>query len=106
MSKEAILGTDADRYIAKRLDRTASAVAQRRSAHGVAAFGKRRWTSEEDALLGTDDDEVIAAKIGRMPMSVTLRRCANGIPVYRDRRAEQRRSMNRFGEDIPKTRSY
>jgi hypothetical protein len=85
--EEAILGTDADWYIAKRLGRSRSTVAQRRSALGIGAFAKRRWTSEEDALLGTDDDEVIAAKIGRTPMSVTLRRCANGIPVHRDRRA-------------------
>src|SRR5882724_4513506 len=84
--EEAILGTDADWYIAKRLGRSRSAVAQRRSALGVAALAKRRWTSEEDAWLGTDDDEVIAAQIGRTPMSVTLRRCAKGNPVHRDRR--------------------
>ena len=84
--EEAILGTDADWYIAKRLGRSRSAVAQRRSALGIAAFVQRRWTSEEDALLGTDDDEVIAAKIGRTPMSVTLRRCTKGIPIHGDRR--------------------
>jgi len=63
--EEPILGTDANWYIAKRLDRSRSAVAQRRAALGIATFAKRRWTSEEDALLGTDDDEVIAGNLER-----------------------------------------
>jgi hypothetical protein len=86
----ALLGTDRDSAVAARLGRSPNAVALRRRALGVPAFGGRAggrgWTKPELRLLGTDSDEAVAKRIGRTPGAVTQRRCAVGIAAAARRR--------------------
>lgn len=81
----ALLGTDHDEAIARRIGRTRSAVTNRRLLLDIPAFsgwagGGRPWTPEELVLLGTDHDEAIARKLDRTPSAVTQRRLACGAP--------------------------
>jgi hypothetical protein len=87
----ALLGTDHDKIIAKKLGRTLGAVTSRRTQRKIRAFsgnpgGGRGWTDEELALLGTDYDEVIAARIGRTVGAVEQKREARKVPTFFDRR--------------------
>jgi hypothetical protein len=87
----ALLGTDHDKAIAKKLNRTRGAVTTQRVKRKIPAFsgspgGGRAWTDEELALLGTDHDEVVAARIGRTPGAVSQKRAARKVPTFRDRR--------------------
>jgi hypothetical protein len=87
----ALLGTDTDEAVARRLGRTRSAVTSRRVNMGIGAFsgwsaGGRDWTAGELGLLGGDFDEVIAGRIGRTRPAVSQMRLELGIPAFRDRR--------------------
>lgn len=90
--EEALLGTDHDGAVAKRIGRTVGAVTSRRVKRKVPAFsgwpcgGGPPWTAEELTLLGTADDEVIAKKIGRTVGAVMQKRQVLKIPIFRDRR--------------------
>jgi hypothetical protein len=90
-TEDALLGTDHDDVITKKIGRTPGAVASRRVKRQIPAFsgcpgGGPGWTAEELALLGTADDEVIAAKIGPTVGAVMQKRQALRIAVFRDRR--------------------
>ena len=91
LDEVALLGTDHDEAIAKKLGRTPSAVTTQRVTRKIPAFsgwpgGGPAWTPEEVALLGTDTDEAVAKTIGRTPSAVAQRRAALKIPTFRDRR--------------------
>lgn len=82
----ALLGTDHDEAIAKRIGRSPGAVTSKRGGLKIAAYsghvgGGRAWVSSEVALLGTDHDEVVAAKIGRTVRSVLSKRTALNVPA-------------------------
>lgn len=82
----ALLGTDHDEAIAKRIGRSPGAVTSKRvglkiAAHSGRAGGGRSWTATEVALLGTDRDAMIAKKIGRTVRAVTSKRTALKIPA-------------------------
>jgi hypothetical protein len=83
----ALLGTDHDEAVAKRLGRTLSAVTSKRVALKVPAFsgwpgGGRGWMEEELALLGTMPDAELAERIDRTPGSVAQKREALGVPPH------------------------
>jgi hypothetical protein len=89
--EDALLGTDHDEAIARRIGRSASAVTTRRVKRKIPAFsgwtcGAPSWTAEELALLGTDHDEAIAQRIGRTAGAVGQKRRELRINVFRDRR--------------------
>ena len=76
-AEEKLLGTDSDAAIARRLGRTVSAVAARRNASGLPAFGhsyERSWVPEEDRLLGTQPDRELAKRFGCSRRMVLERR--------------------------------
>ena len=75
----ALLGTDHDEAIAKRISRSRSAVTTQRVKRGIPAFsgavgGGRSWTAEEEALLDTLTDAEVVAKTGRTLKAVQWRR--------------------------------
>jgi hypothetical protein len=83
----ALLGTDHDEAVAKRIGRTLSAVTSRRVALKVPAFsawpgGGRGWTDEELALLGTMSDTELAGRLDRTPGAVAQKRQALGVPAH------------------------
>ncbi|HJZ57292.1 MAG TPA: hypothetical protein VKE74_20145 [Gemmataceae bacterium] len=91
----ALLGTDHDEVIAKRIGRSESAVTSKRVLLKIPAFSGwvtsgRGWTADELALLGTADDEVVAEKIDRTPGAVCQKRLALKISDFRDRRRADR----------------
>jgi hypothetical protein len=86
----ALLGTDHDKAIAKKLGRSVNAVTVKRVKLHIRAFsgnagGGRDWTDSELKLLGTDRDEVIAAKIKRTTSAVRQKRTALKIATFQDR---------------------
>ena len=86
----ALLGTDHDEAIAKKVGRTRSAVTSQRTLLKIPAFsgwagGAPGWTPEELALLGTDTDEAVAEKIGRTRSAVSQKRAVMKVPAFRDR---------------------
>ena len=87
----ALLGTDCDKVIARRIGRTTAVVTTQRVKRKIPAFsgwpgGGPGWTAEELALLGTDTDEAVAEKIGRSASAVAQKRAALKVPTFRDRR--------------------
>jgi len=90
----ALLGTDHDEAIAKKLGRTRSAVTSQRTLRKIPAFsgnpgGGPAWTPEEIALLGTDTDAAIAEKTGRTWTAVAQKRGALKVPRFRKRRGRK-----------------
>lgn len=84
----ALLGTDSDRAIAKRLRRSVRSVEGARRARGILGhsgkgFGGIKWTPEAEALLGTAPDHVVAAALGTTRCAVLRRRKRLGVPRYR-----------------------
>jgi hypothetical protein len=87
----ALLGTDHDEAIAKKIGRTRNAVTCKRTELKIPALSGwvtsgPAWTDDQLALLGTADDEVIAAKVGRSPGAVRQERAELKVPAFRDRR--------------------
>jgi hypothetical protein len=77
--QDALLGTDHDDVIARKISRSESAVTSRRVRRKIPAFsgwpgGGPGWTAGEVARLGTDFDEVIAARIRRTVGAVMQKR--------------------------------
>jgi hypothetical protein len=84
----ALLGTDRDVVMARRLKRTVGAVSSQRRSRRIPAFeghvgGGRGWTKAEVALLGTASDAAVAKKIGRTVLAVAQKRAALGIESAR-----------------------
>jgi hypothetical protein len=78
----ALLGTDTDGAIARRLGLAKKRVSWKRAQLGIRSFAKLpdRWTEREIALLGTAPDPEIAKRLGRTPESVCQSRRNRGIP--------------------------
>jgi transposase-like protein len=77
----ALLGTDHDEAIARRIGRSRSAVTTQRVQRGIPAFsgwtgGGRAWTAEEVALVGTLPDREVADRIGRTLKAVQNKRAS------------------------------
>jgi hypothetical protein len=85
-AEDALLGTMPDQEVARRLNRTLTAVWLRRHCLNLPAFGRRhkrrRWTAEMDALLGTRPDAAVAQQIGLSITEVFYRRQHLGIPAF------------------------
>jgi hypothetical protein len=86
-AEDALLGTDTDATVARRIGRTPVAVMLRRRNRGIpaamAARGRRGvWTDEAVALLGRVPDCEIAALVGVTADAVAHRRRSLGIPLY------------------------
>ena len=89
-SKEeiALLGTDKDETVAKKVGISTSAVAAKRRELNVAPFrspgnpSQRKWTEEELALLGKESDSEIAHKLNISITSVGNKRRSLGIGRY------------------------
>jgi hypothetical protein len=88
----ALLGTDTDKAIAAKIDRSPLCVTQKRHRLGIPAFYKptptykqKKWTTEDIALLGTDTDVAIAKKTGRTQPSVLQKRMSLGIPKFNNK---------------------
>lgn len=78
--EDALLGTDDDAVIARRIGVGKDAVFERRRKLEIQPHQPQRpWGPEEDALLGTDDDAVIARRLGRGIHAVRGRRKQLGI---------------------------
>ena len=82
----ALLGTDHDEAIAKRIGRSPGAVTSKRVGLKIPAYsghagGGREWSAAEAALLGTDRDAVVAAKLGRTVRAVASKRTALNVPA-------------------------
>src|SRR6185437_3233699 len=85
--EDALLGTERDRVIAKRLGRPEPGVADRRRKLGIPPSGIRRqranaWKPKEEKLLGTAPDAEIARRIGRSKNAVKIHRQRLGIPRF------------------------
>jgi hypothetical protein len=84
----ALLGTDSDAAIAKRLRRHEAIVGRKRRQLGIPSArdraGKthRRWTQREIAQLGRASDARVAAKVGRSADCVCHKRSSLGIPAF------------------------
>jgi hypothetical protein len=66
---------------ARQLQRTRSAVLNRRRTLGVCAIVRREWTPEQDQLFSRLNDREIAQQLGRTQSSVENRRTRLKIPV-------------------------
>lgn len=82
-----VLDSDTDTRIASAIDRSISAVGQRRRGLGIArsqlaALEGRHWTPKEDALLGTMSDREVGREIRVSKASVERRRVALGIDAF------------------------
>ena len=98
----ALLGTDHDKVIAKKLGRTQRAVTTQRVKRKIPAFsgspgGGRAWTDEELALLGTDHDEVSRGADRADAGRGEAKRAALKVPTFRDRRCREP-SAHRIGK--------
>ena len=71
---EALLGTDLDKNIARKLNCDLSVVQLRRTRLGIRPFGRHFWSPPEISQLGTAPDEVIAQRLGRTVASVRVQR--------------------------------
>src|SRR5205085_2650098 len=83
----ALLGTDHDEAIAKKLGRSRSAVTTQRTSRKIPAYsgwpgGGPGWTDEEIALLGTAADAAVAKQVGRTPGAVAQKRAVLGVPAF------------------------
>src|SRR5690349_11116141 len=78
----ALLGTDTDEVIARRLGRRFKQVRSKRQHLKIPSFGltKRFWTPDEDQLVGRMDDAELAAQLKRTVESVRKRRHEKGLP--------------------------
>jgi hypothetical protein len=88
----ALLGTDHDKVVAQKLDRSVNAVTVKRVKLHIRAFsgnsgGGRDWAASELKLLCTDHDKVIAAKIKRTASAVRQKRTSLKIATRLDRRS-------------------
>jgi hypothetical protein len=77
----ALLGTDHDKVIAKKLGRTLRKI----PAFSGSPESGPAWTDEELALLGTNTDVAVAARIGRTRGAVSQNRAARNVVAFRDR---------------------
>ncbi len=78
--EDALLGTDSDRAIARRLNRDWRAVNQRRLRLGIAPFADPqqlpKWGATELGMLGRYADHYIARLTGRAVAEVKAKRLA------------------------------
>lgn len=81
---EALLGTDLDRLIAVKLNRTPNAVTQRRIALGIPAYSPRQyqWSKREVSLLGSMSDDSVANKLGISRRAVGAERRRRKIECF------------------------
>lgn len=91
-SEDALLGTDTDEAIARRLGRSQNSVMIRRRALGIpaaiASRGRRgEWTDAALALLGKVPDRVVAARVGVSVTAVFSKRRTLGIPAFMPNRS-------------------
>lgn len=82
----ALLGTDHDEAVAKRIGRSPGAVTEKRvglkiTAYSGQAGGGRRWTAAEVALLGRASDATVARETGRTVRAVGSKRAALNVPA-------------------------
>jgi hypothetical protein len=78
----ALLGTDSDAAVARKLNRPTGAVALKRRRKGIKIKPvKRRWTPHEISLLGTMSDAEVARQLNRTPNSVLSKRTDSQIPA-------------------------
>lgn len=78
-AEDALLGTDIDDVIAKRIGRKPWAVGLRRKMLGIRTKLHPRWTEEEDSILGLASDAELAEALGRSESTVRKRRSLLGI---------------------------
>ena len=83
----ALLGTDHDDAIARRLGRTRAAVSSQRRLRKVPAFagwagGGPGWNAAEVALLGTRPDAEVALRIGRTVKAVQAQRAKKKVAAF------------------------
>ena len=92
-AKIALLGTNLDGVIARRLGVTRSAVALKRAQLGIKSFYPQRrirWTKEMAALLGKITDWKISSRYHISRGSVARERRKRGIPPFIDTRPVKR----------------
>jgi hypothetical protein len=87
-AEDALLGTERDKIIGRRIGRRHSAVIERRSKLGIPRSGIRAprangWQAEDADLLGTAPDAGISLPIGRSAEAVQARWRKLRIPAYR-----------------------
>ena len=93
-TENQLLGTAADDQIAKKINRSKSAVRARRSLLGIPAWHavySKPWTPPEDALLGVIPDRDLAGKLKRTFLAVQARREQMQIPPVNP---QKRRSIH------------
>ena len=83
----ALLGTEPDAFIARKLERSTLAITKRRVTLGIPAVqypnSKRRlYTRAEDLLLGTMPDDELARRLRRTAGAIGRRRSTLGIPIF------------------------
>ena len=79
--EESLLGTDTDKAVASKIDRTKKAVTHRRTLLKIESF-RKPLAPEVVALLGTDTDQAIAKKIGTTKSNIGHARRLRGIPAF------------------------
>jgi hypothetical protein len=81
---DALLGTDTDWNIARRLGCYGENVGARRKALGIPGYRPpvRKWTPAEEKLLGTDTLVNIAARLGRPTSQIQKRMKERSIPPF------------------------
>lgn len=80
---DALLGTEADSYIARKLNVDVRLVAKRRTKLGIEPTGYDRYTWERDQLLGKVSDEELAKKFNVSTITIAKHRSYLGIPPYK-----------------------
>ncbi len=94
---DALLGTEPDRALAKRLGVSLNTVQAHRKQLGVPGFGTngvqraRVWTKAEERLLGTMPDRELACRLGCTLAMVYSRRARLGIPAFARRHVRGKR---------------
>jgi len=86
----ALLGTEPDAFIARKLERSTLAITKRRVTHGIPAVQypdsmRRRYTRAEDLLVGTMPDAELARRLRRTAGAIGRRRSTLGIRMFQSR---------------------
>ncbi len=86
-AEDKLLGTDADKEIARRIGRTTRAVETRREKLGIKAQHRigKVWPARVLALLGKVPDTEIAAMMDVWSLTVLKKRRSLGIPSYQSK---------------------
>jgi hypothetical protein len=86
-AEELVVGTDTDRAIARKLNRTSYSVIRKRWALGIPGFDRcKPWTEAEERLVRTLPARTAARRLRRTLKAVRHKRAQLGLPPVGSRK--------------------